>query len=171
MMAIRPDTTARNYYFIIDAAIKAGEYGAADTLSSKYIASYPDQAQGYFLRNKAAILSDADTSKGTAIPAIDQYNTFLRQDTAKNKNRIITNIGYKVYYYANKTRDYEKAIAALDEILALDPENTYAKSAKAQLQKIMNKKSGAATPKSGSSGKATTPSDAATKTSSSKSLP
>ncbi len=153
MMAIRNDTTARNYYFIIDAAIKAAEYGAADTFASQYIASYPDQPQGYFLRNKAAILADADTSLGTALPSIEQYNNFLKADTAKNKNKIITNIGYKVYYYANKAKDYPKAIDALDEILALDPGNTYALSAKDQLKKILNKKAGTPAPKSGSSGK------------------
>ncbi|CAN5511721.1 hypothetical protein BH10BAC3_BH10BAC3_26620 [soil metagenome] len=153
MMAIRRDTTARNYYFIIDAATKAGEYGAADTFASQYIASYPDQPQGYFLRNKAAILADADTSLGTALPSIEQYNNFLKADTAKNKNKIITNIGYKVYYYANKAKDYPKAIEALDEILALDPGNTYALSAKDQLKKILNKKAGTPAPKSGSSGK------------------
>ncbi|MES2647520.1 MAG: tetratricopeptide repeat protein [Bacteroidota bacterium] len=141
MMAIRADTTARNYYFIIDAAIKAGEYGAADSFSSKYIASYPDQPQGYFMRNKAAILADADTSLGTALPAIEQYNAFLMADTAKNKNRIISNIGYKVYYFANKAKDYPKAIEALNEILALDPSNSYALSAKKQLEQILNKKS------------------------------
>ena len=167
MMSMRADTTARNYYFIIDAAIKAQEYGAADTFSNMYIASYPDQPQGYFLRNKAAILSDADTSKGTAIPAIDQYNAFLMKDTAKNKNRIISNIGYKVYYYANKEKSYEKAIAALNEILALDPSNEYALSAKKQLESILNKRT--PTPKPKTSGKANAPASGSVQKSSSSS--
>jgi tetratricopeptide (TPR) repeat protein len=162
MMSVRADTTARNYYFIIDAAIKAQEFGAADTFSNMYISSYPDQPQGYFLRNKAAILADPDTSKGTAIPAIDQYNAFLMKDTAKNKNRIISNIGYKVYYYANKEKSYEKAIAALDEILALDPTNSYALSAKKQLETILNKKT--PTPKPKTSGKTNAPSSATQRT-------
>ena len=84
----------------------------------------------------------------------------MMKDTAKYKNRIITNIGYKVYFYANKAKDYPKAIEALDEILALDPSNNYAISAKEQLKKILNKKAGAAAPKSGSSGKLTKPSSA-----------
>lgn len=142
MMKIRPDTTARNFYFVTDAAIKAEQFEEADTVAQMYINAYPDQTQGYFLRNKAAMLADADTSLGTAIPAINQWNDFLRQDTAKNKNRIISNIGYKVYYYANKSREYEKAIEALDEILALDPGNSYALSAKEQLVSILNKKKG-----------------------------
>lgn len=160
MNTLKPDASARNLYMLTDAAIKAGEFGAADTLSSKYVTAFPDQTQGYFLRTKAAMLSDADTSKGTAIPAIDQYNAFLMKDTAKNKNRIITNIGYKVYYYANKSKDYPKAIDALKEILVIDPENSYAKSALAQLEKIQNKKSGAvqktATGNQASSGSAST---------------
>lgn len=144
---IKPDTTARGYYFITEAAIKAEEFGAADSFASRYISTYPDQPQGYILRLKAAQLSDPDTSKGLAIPVIDQSNAFMMKDTAKYKNRIITNIGYKVYYYANKAKDYEKAIGALDEILALDPTNGYALSAKKQLETILNKKSAAPAPK------------------------
>lgn len=147
---LKPDTTARNYYFLTDAAIKAQEFGAADSLAAKYIASYPDQPQGYVLRLKGASLSDPDTSKGTAIPVIDQYNAFMIKDTAKYKNRIITNVGYKVYYYANKAKDYPKAIEALDEILALDPTNSYALSAKKQLESILNKKAAAGKPKTSS---------------------
>lgn len=141
MMSLRADTTARNFYFLADAAIKAEEYDAADKVTQMYIASYPDQPQGYILRNKAALLADPDTSKGTALPAIDQYIQYMMKDTARYKSRIITNIGYKVYYYVNKAKDLEKGIKSLDEILAIDPANEYAKSGKETLQKILNKKS------------------------------
>lgn len=151
-MDIRNDTTARNYFFLINAAINGGEYLAADTFSQKYIASYADQAQGYYFRVKAAMLADADTSVGSAIPAIDQYNAFLAKDTAKNKNKIITNVGYKVYFYANKAKDYPKAIASLDEILAIDATNSYALSAKEQLKKILDKRAGSGGASTGSSG-------------------
>lgn len=155
-MDIRSDTSARNYYFLINAAINGGEYLAADTFSQKYIASYPDQAQGYYFRVKSAMLADVDTSLGTAIPAIDQYNAFLALDSAKNKSRIITNVGYKVYFYANKAKDYEKAIGALDEILAIDPANQYAINAKDQLTKILNKKGGSGASTGATSGGAKT---------------
>jgi tetratricopeptide (TPR) repeat protein len=156
--SIRPVNSALDYYTLTNAAIQAQEFAAADTLASRYIIAFPDQPQGYVLRLKGATLSDPDTSKGTAIPAIDQYNAFMQKDTAKYKNRIITNVGYKVYFYANKTKDYPKAIEALDEILALDPANQYAIAAKTQLQNILNKKPGAGTvtPKK-TSGKLTKP--------------
>jgi Tfp pilus assembly protein PilF len=150
-MDVKPDSSARNYYFLINSAINGGAYAAADTFSQKYISSYPDQAQGYYFRVKAAMLADVDTTLGSAIPAIDEYNAFLAKDVEKNKSRIITNVGYKVYFYANKAKDYEKAIAALDEILAVDATNQYALSAKEQLQKILNKKTSGSGASTGSS--------------------
>jgi tetratricopeptide (TPR) repeat protein len=148
--ALKPELSATDYYYLGDAAEKAGKYDSAMAIYKRYYTKFPEQPQGYAGQLRSAIKADPDTSKGIALPPIEEYNAFLMKDTAKNKNRIITNIGYKVYYYVNKAKDYEKAIAALDEILALDPENTYAKSGKEQLLKILNKKNAA--PKSGGSG-------------------
>ena len=137
-LAIRPDTTALNFYNYLNAAINAKQYVDADNLAQAYIQQYPTQAQGYYLRTKATILNDADTSKGTAIPAIDQYIGFLKADTTKNKGRIMTYYGYEVYYYVNKAKEYPKAIAVADSILVLDPGNRYALQVKDVLNKQMS---------------------------------
>jgi Tfp pilus assembly protein PilF len=132
-MALRPDTTALNFYNYLNSAINAQQYLKADTIAQAYIQQYPAQPQGYALRIKATQAYDADTSRGTAIPALDQYIAFLKADTAKNKSRIIYYYGYEIYHYVNKVQDYPRALAIADSILALDPANSYA----LQVQKIL----------------------------------
>lgn len=153
-MALRPDTTALNFYNYLNAAINAKQYMKADTIAQAYIQQYPTQPQGYFLRIKATTLYDADTSRGTAIPAIEQYIDFLKADTAKNKIRIITYYGYEVYFYSSKIKDYPKALQAVNNILALDPTNAYAQNAKGQLERVINPPARTVTPPAK---KATTP--------------
>ncbi len=136
-MEIREDTTAYNYFYLIDAAHKSGNYPEADKWAVRYINSYPDQTQGYALRVRSAQAADVDTSQGTAIPAIDQYVEFLRKDTATNKSRIITQLGYKIYYYLVKAGDYQKALEFSNAILAMDPENDYAKMTKAEAERLL----------------------------------
>jgi hypothetical protein len=136
--AIRPYTSATDLYYWGLSAVNAKQYAQADSIYGKYISTYPDQVQGYSFRARAAKLADADTSQGTAISAIDAYTRFLMSDTAKNKNTIIQNYGYKVYYYVNKAKDYPKALESVESILAVDPNNNYATGAKNQLEKLIN---------------------------------
>ncbi len=136
--SIKPYKTATELYYWGLSALNAKNYVQADTIYGQYISLFPDQPQGYSFRVRAAKLADADTSKGTAIPAIDAYTRFLMNDTAKNKNTIIQNHGYKVYYYVNKLKDYQQALNSVNDILAIDPTNNYANGAKQQLEKLIN---------------------------------
>jgi tetratricopeptide (TPR) repeat protein len=156
-MAIRPDTTALNFYNYIISATNAKRYSKADTLAQAYINQYPTQPQGYILRTRAAISNDADTSKGTAIPAIDQYIAFLKTDTAKNKSRILTNYSYQVYYYTTKQKDYPKAMEIVDSILAVDPTSSYGLSAQNLLKKYINQRNNPQTATPADKPKSTTP--------------
>ncbi len=140
MDQITPNKTATGYYFLADAAHKAGEYQASVDVSAKYILAYPDQIQGYSLQRRAAVALDADTSQGSAIPAVDQYTDYLMRDVASNKGRIMENHGYKIYYYLIKSREYDKAAEAAKAILAIDPENDYAKRALAEAERLMKAK-------------------------------
>ncbi|HMP91577.1 MAG TPA: tetratricopeptide repeat protein [Phnomibacter sp.] len=142
MMALRADTTARNYFFLADAAHKAGEYDAAQRISSMYIKSYPEQSQGYYLKWRAAVAADPDTSMGTAIAAVDEYNEFLMKDVERNKNRIIGNYGYKIYYYLLKSQEYQKALEAANGLLAVDPTNDYGLRAKAAAEQQIKARGG-----------------------------
>jgi tetratricopeptide (TPR) repeat protein len=149
---LKPDNSARNYFFLADAAHKAKEYEAAQRIASSYINDYPDQAQGYYLKWRSAISADPDTSKGSALPAIDEYTNFLMKDTVKNKRRIINNHGYKIYYYIVKAQDFQKALESADAILALDPADAYGLEAKSAAEKQL-KARGQKAPGASSSGK------------------
>jgi tetratricopeptide (TPR) repeat protein len=149
---LKPDNSARNFYFLADAAHKAKEFKAAQEVASQYIATYPDQPQGYFLKWRSAIASDPDTSTGSAIPVVDEYTSFLMKDTAKNKGRIIQNHGYKVYYYLVKAQDYPKALESANAILAIDPTNNYGAMAKSEAERLIK-----ATGKGGGSGASKAP--------------
>jgi hypothetical protein len=140
MDQITPNKSATGYFFLADAAYKAGEYQASAEVAGKYVAAYPDQIQGYSLQRRASVALDADTSKGTALPAIDQYTQFLMRDVEANKGRIMENHGYKIYYYLIKSREYDKAAESAKAILAIDPENDYAKRALAEAERMQKAK-------------------------------
>lgn len=131
-----PAKTATNYYYLADAAFKAGEYQSSAEIAGRYVAAFPEQIQGYSLQRRAAVFADADTSLGTAIPAIDQYVGFLMRDVAANKGRLLENHSYKFYYYLIKSREYDKAIQSAKDILAIDPENAYGKQALAEAERL-----------------------------------
>ena len=137
---ITPNKTATSYFYLADAAYRAGEFEASTAVAAKYISTYPDQIQGYSLQRRAAVAADPDTSKGSALPALDQYTQFLMRDIESNKGRIMENHGYKIYYFLIKSREYEKAAESAKAILAIDPENEYAKRALAEAERLMKAK-------------------------------
>jgi len=147
---LNTNRTAVTYYYLADAAYKAGDFAASANVASRYIQAYPEQLQGYFLQRRAAVSSDSDTSAGSALPAIDQYIKFLLNDVSSNKGRLLENYAYKIYYFLIKSREYDKALEAADGILAIDPENDYGKRAKSEAERLIKATGGA---KNGASGK------------------
>lgn len=141
---LKPDNSARNLFFMVDAAHKAKLYDDAVTMASQYITTFPDQIQGYSLKVRSAMAADPDTSKGTAIEALDQYSTFMMSDTAKYRKRIINNHGYKIYYYFVKAQDFTKALESANDILKLEPTNEYALGAKAEAERFIKAAGGKA---------------------------
>ena len=91
--------------------------------------------------------------KGLAVQPAMKYLEVLEKDTAKNKSNILTTAGYLAQYYANIAKDKEKAIAYLEKMPALDPNN---EAIKDNLNILKKKQSatppkGNATPKAGNS--------------------
>lgn len=142
---LKSNLSATDLYYWGDAATKAGDFTKADQIYTQYIQKYPDQSQGYSLKAKAAKLADADTSKGIAIPAIEEHTSFLMKDTAKNKNLIINNYGYEIFYYV-KAKDFDKVKSAAEAILSLDPVNAYGKQALDIANKMLRVKGTPKTP-------------------------
>jgi Tfp pilus assembly protein PilF len=156
---IKPTLTATEYYYwgdattkcatsATDTSVKANAFRQANDIYNKYISSYPDQPQGYAFRAIAAKLADADTSKGSALEAVDGYIAFLSKDTAKNKKTIINNYYYEIPYFA-KIKNWQKTLDAANAILVLDPANAYAlqvKTASTQQLQVKQKPAPAAPP-------------------------
>jgi tetratricopeptide (TPR) repeat protein len=136
-----------------NAAIDAGNTQLADSMFTIYKTKYPDQIYGYLGLAKSAIAADKDTTAGSAVPAVTEYIKFLEKDKVKYKNMIMQNYGYLVYIHANVQKDYEAALKDLEGILAVDPENAYAKSTSEKIKKIMSRP--APTSKPSASGGAT----------------
>jgi tetratricopeptide (TPR) repeat protein len=134
-----PSPSNFDIYNLGDAAINAGNYNLADSMFALYKTKFPDQIYGYMGLAKSAIARDKDTTAGSAVPAVNDYITFLKKtDKEKYKGLIIQNYGYLVYIDANVKKDYAAALKDLDGILEVDPENAYAKSTSEQIKKVMN---------------------------------
>jgi hypothetical protein len=62
------------------------------------------------------------------------------KDVEGNKGRIMENHGYKIYYFLIKSREYDKAAESARAILAIDPENDYAKRALSEAERLAKAK-------------------------------
>jgi hypothetical protein len=110
---------------------------------NKYKSDYPDQIYGYLGLAKTAIARDKDTTTGSAVPVVRDYIAALtKADPQRYKSLIIQNYGYLVYVHANVQKDYEAAIKDLEGILAVDPENAYAKGTIEQIRKVIDANKG-----------------------------
>lgn len=139
-----PNPTNLDIYNMADAAINAGKYDIADTMSRLYIQKYPDQEYGYALLVRGA--KAADTTGGGSFDEIKEYVDFLTtQDAAKNASKIKTQYYFIASVAADKMKDYPTALDAVNKILAIDPADTFATQAKPVLEKVINQ--GSATPK------------------------
>lgn len=145
---LNPNPSNLDMYNIADAAINAGDTTLADSTSKAYIQKFPDQEYGYVLLTRAAKAADPDSSKGTAFDEVQQYVAFLRsQDSVKNASKIKSQYYYIASVAADKMKDYQKSLDAVNQILAIDPADTFASQARPVLEKAINP------PKSSSSGK------------------
>lgn len=133
-----PNPSNLDIYNLGDAAVSAGNFDLADTMFNRYKREYPDQIYGYLGLSKSAIARDKDTTAGSAVPAVMDYINFMtKADPARYKAYIIQNYGYLVYVHANVQKDYEAALRDLEGILAVDPENAYAKGTAEQIRRVM----------------------------------
>ncbi|WP_018616991.1 tetratricopeptide repeat protein [Segetibacter koreensis] len=155
---LNPSPSNFDMYNMADAAITAGDTALADSMSRAYIQKYPDQEYGYVLLTRAAKAADPDSSKGTAFDQVEQYITFLKtQDSVKNASKIKTQYYYIASVAADKLKDYKRSLDAINQILAIDPADTFASQAKPVLEKALNPKSsssssnGSGTKKTGTS--------------------
>lgn len=128
----------------------------ADSMFTLYKAKYPDQVYGYMYLVRTKLVSK-DTA--AAIPEVLQYIDFMKKDTAKYKDQLLTQYSFLANYYVNTKGDYPNGLKMFESISALDPTNAEAKQYAEQIRTYLNKHQGEGTDSSStgtdSSGKAT----------------
>ncbi len=110
-----------DYYSITNAAFASKDYTATMQYAKGYITAFPDKPNGYAYNARAAKALDTTTNPGIALEALALQNDYYAKDTEKNKKGLIANYYYTMIYYADKQKDYEKAIEFCDKILVLIP--------------------------------------------------
>lgn len=135
MAALKKNLSNTDYYYLTDAAIRSKSYAEADRLSDEYIAKFPDQLFGYRAKAQAAIAIDADTTKGSAVPAVLLYIDFLKKDPVKNAKTLPYQFYYLTTYYHDKAKDYAKTLEVLNALLGIYPADNFALQVKPIVEK------------------------------------
>lgn len=107
------------------AHYQAGNYAKADTLfCSEYTSKFPDQIYGYLWCARSKQAQDTTMEQGLAVEA---YKTLAEKalviDSGKYKTQSIAAYFYLVQYYNDIAKDRDQAIAYIDRVLEIDPEN------------------------------------------------
>lgn len=137
-----PNPSNLDIYNIADAAINVNNFQLADSMSRLYIEKYPTQEYGYVLLTRAAKAADVDSSQGSAFDEIQRYIDYLKnQDSVKNASKIKYQYYYIASVSADKLKDYQKALDAINQILVIDPADTFGVQAKPVLEKAVGKPS------------------------------
>lgn len=112
-----------DYYIITNSSYYSKDYVGTMEIAQKYIAAFPDKPQGYAFNVAAAKALDTSSNPGIAEPALLQYNGYLLKDSVKNKSQIVNNYYYIMIYYADKVKDYTKALEYCNKILLIIPDD------------------------------------------------
>lgn len=128
-----------DHYLITNAAYLSKDYTATMGYAQKYITTVPDKPQGYVFNVRAAKALDTTSNPGIAVEALLQYNTFLAKDSVKNKTTIVGNYYYIMIYFADKVKDYAKAIEYCDRILMIIPGDAEMTAIRKTLESRLNK--------------------------------
>ncbi len=144
--AMNPNPNNIDIYNMADAAILTGNYALADTMANTYIQKYPEQDYGYTLKIRGA--KAADSTVVGAFPAMQQYIDFMiKKDATANAAKIVSQYTTMASVAADKLKDYGMALDLVNKILAIEPANSFATSAKPLLEKAL--KGGGNAPKKG----------------------
>lgn len=147
----KKDPTNRDLYDWGYSQYRAGNYASADSIfCGVYRQKYPTEIFGYLWCARSAQQLDTSMEKGTAVEPYKQLIAYA--DTAKEKYKatLIQAHGYLAAYYSNVAKDKDSAIAQLESIIELDPQNADAPKYIEALKKP------ASAPKQAASSKTTT---------------
>ncbi|MEJ7737550.1 MAG: tetratricopeptide repeat protein [Chitinophagaceae bacterium] len=144
--------TNRDLYDWGFANYQAANYATADSIfCNMYTTKYPNELYGYLWCARAKAAQDTTQELGIAVEPYKKLIAFAdtAQDKEKIKGTLVSAHGYLASYYANVAKNKDSAIASLQSILDIDPENASAKQYIEVLKKpAAAAKSSATTPKS-----------------------
>lgn len=111
------------------ANYQAKNYQTADSIfCGLYQQKYPNELFGYLWCARAAGAMDTTMEKGTAVEPYKKLIAFADTARDKYKGSLLAAHSYLAGYYANVVKDKDSAVASLQRILELDPENADAKN-------------------------------------------
>ncbi|MEJ7767468.1 MAG: tetratricopeptide repeat protein [Chitinophagaceae bacterium] len=111
------------------ANYQAGNYSTADSIfCNLYTQKYPTEIFGYLWCARSAGAQDTTMEKGIAVEPYKKLISFARASGEREdyKATLIQAHGYLASYYANVAKDKDSAVAYLQNILNLDPDNASA---------------------------------------------
>ncbi len=132
---LKKDLGNRDFYFLCDVSIKANDTTSANQFSAAYVQKFPNEMLPYRFQAISAVLTDFDTTKGTAIPAVEQYISILSKDPAKFQRTLPYQFYYLAGYYHDKVKDYAKALEVLNRLLTIYPDDKYGLNVKPIVEK------------------------------------
>ncbi|HZG25235.1 MAG TPA: tetratricopeptide repeat protein [Chitinophagaceae bacterium] len=111
------------------ANYQAGNFQTADSIfCNLYTEKYPTEIFGYLWCARSAGAQDTTMEKGIAVEPYKRLIAFARASGEREdyKATLIQAHGYLASYYANVAKDKDSAVAYLQNILNLDPDNASA---------------------------------------------
>jgi tetratricopeptide (TPR) repeat protein len=139
VLSVNPNPGKVDIYNAGFENFRAGEYRRSDSIFKMYSLKYPDEVYGYYWSFRALSVVDSTMEGALAIPDCQKFIEVAEKDKVKNKNTLITALGYMAGYTANMKKDFPAAITYLDKILEIDPANADAAKNREILQKASNK--------------------------------
>lgn len=126
------------------ANYQAANYTTADSIfCGLYQTKFPDQIFGYLWCARAKQAMDTAMTTGIAVAPYEKLAEMATKlDSVKFKSQIINAYMYLAQYANDAKKDPKTALSYVDKILAIDPANQFATSAKPALQKLINKPAG-----------------------------
>jgi tetratricopeptide (TPR) repeat protein len=109
------------HYLITNASYLSKDYVGTMAYAQKYIVALPEKPQGYSFNVRAAKALDTTTNPGILVEALLFNNTYLANDTLKNNKTIASNYYTIMLYYADRAKDYVKALEYCNKFLAIYP--------------------------------------------------
>lgn len=133
-----PNPSNRDLYNYGYAHLQADNYDSALAIFKTYQEKYPDEIYGYLWASRAAQGIDTAFEMGIAADEHAKFADAARHiDSVKYKSYIVQSYSLVAQYYNNIKKEPDTAIAYLQKVLEVDPENEQAKKFIAILQKSL----------------------------------